>query len=987
MKDRSGGKISGLYAFAAVLFLTMAWAAPVARAAQDDPYYLEDAQVTGKSIFLFDQDAQHIMLVQDDFKLTVGQRVLSGRDAVIWVRDEKQGEVTVHKIRVYIEGNAQVFEPNGAVTTDRRIVVNLEQQGRLLASGKFSKDKLADFPIYARALKAVEEARHPGSRPATTSAPTETPLLELSTQPGQEGTVASESTTAVLPGSPRKRSAATSKPASRPAATKALTIEPVAFDAENITSEQVDANLTAVVLKGNVYVSRGAASSATFLQLRSEAAVVFLQKNVPLKDVRSPLSSKLRTFGPNMSVAGVYLEGDVQIAMGERSMRAPRAYYDLSTDRGTIIDPVFKTVLPDRNIPICIRAKEGRALSAREVYFKDARVSTSDFFTPSYSIGARDVDFKDLTPYNDKGERVGARRMEGTLKNTTYNINDLPIFYWPKLAGDFTESNTPLRRLSFGHNGRFGGGVESTWDLFRLLGLIAPEGVRADLELDYYSRGFLAGVDVKYARRTETREYSGYSMFYNFLDNKQEDSFGQDVKDIPAPQERGRVLVRHKEFLANDWELQFELSYLSDKNFLQEFFRNEYWAGKEQETILYAKKQRDNWAFTSLLQYRLNSFQTQTESWPDLGFYLIGQPLADGSMTFFNEDHLGLKRFRPGSDTGLEGSDLLVRGDTRNELDIPMHLGPVNLTPYATGRLSGWSDKPEDGEEFRPYGQAGVKSNMHIWRLYNDVQSRLWDVNRLKHIITPEVTGWVAGTDVVPSELFPMDPGVNPTGGSGYALEQHLTPTSGGSFGIYQRLQTKRGLPGKERTVDWMRLDMVASFYSDPDNTLPADGRFFFYRPEYSLARNAVDVDYTWNISDSTAFLADANYDTNSGGFGRVDAGFAVERDPRTRYYVGVRAIRDLDTTVGTFGFNYKINSIYSFSAFEQYDFAFDGGQDLATILSLIRKFDRWYGALSFEYDRTQGSYGLYFTIWPEGIPEIKIGSGRVSPLGNSNLN
>jgi hypothetical protein len=37
--------------------------------------------------------------------------------------------------------------------------------------------------------------------------------------------------------------------------------------------------------------------------------------------------------------------------------------------------------------------------------------------------------------------------------------------------------------------------------------------------------------------------------------------------------------------------------------------------------------------------------------------------------------------------------------------------------------------------------------------------------------------------------------------------------------------------------------------------------------------------------------------------------------------------------------------------------------------------------------DRRTDSVGLYVTVWPEGIPEFRIGSSRMSLLSESTLN
>ncbi|HUS46882.1 MAG TPA: hypothetical protein VM098_02095, partial [Phycisphaerae bacterium] len=181
---------------------------------------------------------------------------------------------------------------------------------------------------------------------------------------------------------------------------------------------------------------------------------------------------------------------------------------------------------------------------------------------------------------------------------------------------------------------------------------------------------------------------------------------------------------------------------------------------------------------------------------------------------------------------------------------------------------------------------------------------------------------------------------------------------------------------------------VVAGFYDNGPDLFPADGRFYLYRPEYSLGRNHVNADYSWYISDSTTLLADLNYDTDRGRIGRAAAGLSIVRSPRLAYYIGTRVLPDMDSAVGIFGANYQISRKYSVSIFEQYDFDFRGRRNLATNFSITRKLERWYLALTLTFDQsdTGNNVNLMVSLWPEGIPEVRIGV-RSDMFGKSSDN
>ena len=955
--------------------------------AADMTYIQEDAEMSGQTMHVFADAGEQVTVVLGGFRLEVGKRVVTAREAVLWIKEYKFGAGVRRDVIMYLRGRARIVEPDGASTGDQSMLVTLHQQGRLAASGvgggriNLSRQSLVGDPLYLEALTVRQKSsvRRPGETNVAL------PPILSATAPASTPT-------------PRPTAPATQprKPV------KPKLPQEVTFRFEKMTVQELEPGRHAIVAQGGVYLGQGDVKSDLYLELRSQSAVVFTEPippdaaKRPLPYAPPPLVMSGTSAKDKENIAGVYLEGNVVITRGERTMDAKAAYYDFVHQQAYVVEPIFRTVQDQRNIPVYIRADEARVLSASETWFKNARITTSDFHTPEYHMGASEVTLKDATEYDELGKPVSEKKYHATIKDETFNLYNVPVMYWPYSEADLAEDTIPLRSFGLGTSGDMGFGVQTSWDAFRLLGMVKPDGTRANFDFDAYEKGVITGVDAKYARHEGDRQYSGYDKFYGVFDSSKKDTLGTDVKNVPAPQNRGWVLMRHKELLPQDVELQFELSYISDRNFLERYFPSEYFSGKEQETLVYAKKQQDNWAATALLQTRINNFQTETGSYPDLAFFLIGESLLGDRLTYFNESRAGLKVWRPDDDSDLKASPLTGRADTRNELDWPLKAGPIKVVPYVVARGTAWSASPDDptdagsdgsgnGGVGRPYGQAGLKTQTHIWRVYDDVDNRLFDIHQLKHEITPQVAGFVSGDGGVtpatasPStDLYPMDPGI----------EQHLGQINAASLALYQRLVTKRGPPGNQFNVDWMRLDVVATVVNNHDVPVgPADGRSFFSRPEYSIPRDSINGDYTWNISDATAFLADANYDTESAGFGRADAGFAVTRDPRLRYYFGWRYIRDLDSSAGTFGTNYQINKKYSISLFEQYDFLYDSGRNLATSVSIIRKFPRWYGAFTLSYDERNNEVVGFISVWPEGIPEARLTGERLNLLGPSSNN
>ncbi|NLF32742.1 MAG: hypothetical protein GX591_17855, partial [Planctomycetes bacterium] len=557
-----------------------------------------------------------------------------------------------------------------------------------------------------------------------------------------------------------------------------------------------------------------------------------------------------------------------------------------------------------RNIPVYVRADQvllrtewrDEVPAATVVHFRRAKISTSEFFSPTYHLGASSAVIRDATQRDEAGRLAGPIAADLQARHTTFNVRGVPITYWPATRSRVLYTDLPLRRLQVGDQGRFGYGIETDWRLFELLGLREPDGYEAELSLDAYEKSLAVGLDTLYARD----DYAGYILGYGVYDREGRDDFGQERENVPAPEHRGRWLWRHRQFLPDDWQLQAELSYLSDENFVESYYRDEFYAGKPQDTLLYAKKQRDQWAFTALVQARINDFLTTTEAYPDVGAWALGYPA--GPVTTFGETHVGVLRLRAceEADAPAPSEGAVFRADGRAEAHLPLRWGPLHVAPLTFGRVTYWSDSLDQVDLTRALGGGGVRATMSVWRVYDGARSRLLDVYRLRHIVTPEVVALGVASNVRADELYLFSPDI----------EELLDPFTGVSVGVRQRWQTYRGAADYRRSVDLARLNVAAVFFDDTkDPALPADGRMFYSRGEYSLTRNALNGDFVFNLSDATALLGDMNYDLNDHEIGLADLGVAVQRDPRYRWYLGTRYIDDLESWVWTAGLNYRLSS------------------------------------------------------------------------------
>src|SRR5690606_21122829 len=113
---------------------------------------------------------------------------------------------------------------------------------------------------------------------------------------------------------------------------------------------------------------------------------------------------------------------------------------------------------------------------------------------------------------------------------------------------------------------------------------------------------------------------------------------------------------------------------------------------------------------------------------------------------------------------GYPTNDTVARLDSRHEINAPMQAGIFDLTPYAVGRFTGYSEDFEDyageDEQLRLWGQVGTRVATRFVNTYERFDSRLLDVHRLRHVIEPHANVFAAASTLQEDELPVFDYGV-----------------------------------------------------------------------------------------------------------------------------------------------------------------------------------------------------------------------------------
>jgi hypothetical protein len=958
-----------------------------------------DLHLTGREVVSHQVDAEgalrHILILRDKFSMSIGGNQFRSDRAVVWLEAESRqfrNQVrTDYNGWAYLDGNLSVEKSQGADMADlsettieggRAMVVRFGVSGGvLLTAERRTSGEARGLALYRNAVSAVKAVEADAWVPEATTAgvgrekPVERPVEEpVRTTPSE-------------PTKPPREPDEEERGFRYP-----VNISPIG-ESPIVERTPEGEGMYVVTVMGRFYLSQRR-DKGGLLELQFDNAVIWYSEEKLGDYVESPETvDGFSDFLASGVVRSIYVSGDVVMTEGERTIRADELYYDFDDNKALAANAEMRSFDSKRGIPIYVRAGRLRQLAENRFAGEHVTLTTSEFYLPQLSLDASLVIITDTTTVDEQEGQVSDRSYDAQMYDVSMKMGERTVLYWPFMRGNLERPDLPIKSIHAGHDSDWGALVETRWYLSRLLGVQESEGTKSTLGLDYYSkRGVGTGVDIDYSRGDNFGSILGY-----MIDDSGEDDLGRDPsrRNLEPPRElRGRFRWLHRQFLPYNWQLTSEVSYISDENFLEAYYRGEHHVGKEQETLAHLKRIEDNWGVSVSGKARINDFATQLEELPSIDHHLTGESLMDDRLTLYNDGVLG--RFRRRSEPSVLSEDFFTFASERVELDMPLAIGRAKAVPFIAGTFayedgSGFAtniDGQAIGKEDTAWiGEGGVRASTQYWKVYPNVESKVWDLKQLRHIVRPHAAavGFVEN-----------DP----------AVEQRDTLYAG----ISQRLQTKRGEGDNQRTVDWMRLNMDVAWVNNSGDSSAGPDRFIWNDPSiplvdrfsglataqdrrssttYGPRRNYFGFDYMWRMSDTTAVLSDMNYDIQSGVVQQFDVGFSRLRWPDMSYYVGNRYLRRVENGLGEKGSNafmfaatYVLDPRYTVVFSQQFDF--DYGENIRSDITLIRRYHRMFWGLTFSADESLKKQAIVFSIWPQGVGELGIGPRRYMGLSDS---
>ncbi len=721
----------------------------------------------------------------------------------------------------------------------------------------------------------------------------------------------------------------------------------------------------------------------------------------------------------------------------------------------------------------------------------------SRFANPGYKFTSRSLDLtkvlSDNVPPDQGGDAppdVGPRttwRIDS--RQNLFYMGPVPVFYWPRYVTDADDLETPLRMFTFRENNYFGSQFLFDFNGFKLFGVRRPGWIDIwNIDVDYLSaRGPAGGTELgwygtdpihdvldPYHRDRKwtpgpLREYFGYFDIWGINDHNVDDlgqgpavitfknpfgKAGPSGRIIPYPTRQNdpvslntdnyrlRINFRHFQSLNTkedndtpgvDTRFSVEAGYLTDRNFLEQYYKRLFDTGLDQEAVFYGFASREDWAATFQTELNPYAWQTETQWLPKVDYYRLGDSLLDNRFTYFGHTGVDWASTHTANDVNNVNTIYFLPYDpvsntsrtlntgryyTAHEFDMPINLGVVRVVPYAQGQLAAWDHQIDGGAVGRAWGAVGGRADIMAYKPYPNVESELMNVHGFNHKIDFMADFRDAWSNVNLNTLGIQDDiddnsyemtrryfaMMNYAGGllppqydpRFLMLRRAVSPITQSTdiqatietlhMGIHQRLQTKRGPEGRRRIIDYMVLDVDSTYFPNAkrDNFGTPWGQNTYNFEWYIGDRTAI-TSYGWfeffDIGGSPLFKVVNKNKMNPNGVDIITSGINITRPPRGMMFIGYSVVDTglIQTSALLTSYTYWMSPKWYGTLASSYDFA---NSILLNATGSVTRIGRDYlTTVGLSVVPLQHSFMFAFEIAPRLSPSMGFGSGSMNRL------
>lgn len=1044
-----------------VHFLLLAASTALAQVQLPEINSAEPITITAQAGNQWQVGAYEVWVLRGDCLIQQGQAYARAREAVLWIDRANAVDRQPNKVIAYLEEDVEV------VVDRRNAGTGLKDRtwlGRFSSSAGVQVQAVAVAgqpdvvpPIYQRGIeRRSPDVNDAGWRPRVQQTQYTAPAPTASPAPTTGG---SSTFPATRPGSPEAAlvpvpaMGGPAGPAALVGGGRRVRVFPRSDVLMQFKLEPPPPNSnqwTMIIDSGVNVIVDGLSSEIGTLDISTDRLVIWITS-----------TEKPNLSGPVVQDERVplefYMEGNIVFREGERTIFAERMYYDVPNSVGTVLNADMLT--PVRSYEGLLRFHAAMLQRTGKDHFfgKDAYMTSSLIGDPSYRLQSNDLYFEDIQrplvdhatgqPMLDPATGMPAVEHDRmvTAANNFVFLGPVPVFYWPMLATDVNDPCYYIRKAQVKQDNVYGTQFFTTWNGYELLGIRnKPDGTDFGINLDYLGkRGFGHGGKFEYDREgifSIPGHAAGLADYWGIQDQGM-DNLGQGRSNVPPEKDyRYRLFWQHRQQLPYDLQVSTELGWISDRNFLEEYYKSEWDELKDESTGIELKRLSENTSWSVTADYRINDFFTQTNWLPRADHFWLGQPLFNDTLTWHEHSSAAYGQLRrttipPNSSVGpitgangpfnflpWEANDAQgERFATRQEIDWPFQLGPVKVVPYALGEAAHWGQDIDGSSLDRLFWQLGARASLPIWSVDPTYNSDMFNVHGLAHKVVFDIEfsyadsnrdltqlplydpvdddsveafrrRFLTNTFGIPSlSPLPFPPGtpwVPKFDERFYAVRSGLqnwvtSPSTEIAddltalrLGAEQRWQTKRGPANNRRIIDWITLDTNITFFPNAN------------RDNFGTGAGLLDYDFSWHVGDRLTLVSDAIFDFFDQGQKIVSVGGFLTRPPRGSLYAGFRVLEGpIDSKILSFSYSYWMSPKWVSSFGASIDLANQG--NLGETFTVTRIGESFLVSLGFSADPSRDSVGVALAIEPRFLPKSRLGNvagAQIPPAGAHGL-
>lgn len=709
----------------------------------------------------------------------------------------------------------------------------------------------------------------------------------------------------------------------------------------------------------------------------------------------------------DMKAKTVTVTGHVSVYQGNMLQRGERAVYfwerkflDASSLRASV-----EPILLEAN-QFTVEERDGKQVFVGS----NAGITTNDEEIPDFWFRA-----KQTTVY--PGDRV-------TFDNLRIYAGDIPVFWLPYLS-------QPLdKELGYhvlpGATSYWGGYILNTYGI--MLGGNGKKGAGADdawllskWHFDLMTRrGLGTGVDLIDTRIRDNPDLSGLKFYYlNDMDPSIE---REGLPRTSVGPNRFEAQLKYRVPLPihdhADWNLDMDLTLLSDRYYLEDFEQRTYRLDPAPDNTIAINRRTDSDLLTFYTRLRINDFYRTDERLPELSYDQARAPmfnlpvLHEGttSLGIYNESAADPLRNSiinplltlPAGDPAVPGllsqlspyeqqlvshirslpagspqipaltTQLLDPGFSRfhtyHEFSMPENIGGwLTVTPLAGfGYTRYWNVNGPEASVDRVLAHVGVESSVKFTKEYPDIHNRNLGLDGLLHIIQPYVNWSYVSTNnldpgfpTIDRLSFSTRPSTIDVGN--FTAVDDIKNWNIVRFGARNRLITKRD----GDNFEWLYLDTyIDAFLQDPSLNRKFSNLYNDLRWQ-PLPWLGLDLETQFPIAGAGS------------GFSEYSTRLRFQPRPGFEFSIGHLLLNNYpgfaDSSLIDFRAYARINENWGVGMCQVWEL--DSGTLQSEQYSLHRDLGNWVAGvgLTHSYNTIRNDYGIMFTLSLKDFPQAKL--------------